>query len=137
GVRRGAERRTPVETGDEARLAHVLDVEDHEAAVPVRDVEPIAEADRMMAAVGAAFPRRRLAAGDPLAGHPPAPDLSRPRRIRQVENADDVAAIALEIGREIRVAAVEREAMDAVALPERDLARPVRTGDIEAAEAAA
>src|SRR5882724_5836867 len=126
-VRRRAERWAPVETGHEARLAHVLDVEDDEAAVPVRDVEPVAEADRMVAAVRAALPGRRLAAGDPLAGHPPAADLLRVRRIVQVEDADDVAAIT----------AVEGEAVDTLALPERDLARLVGTRDVEDAEAAA
>src|SRR5262245_65019151 len=102
--------------------------------MPVRDVEAIAEADRMMTTVRAALPRRRLAAGDPLAGHPPASDLLWPCRIGEVENADDVAAIALEIGRQICVAAVEGEPMHAFALPERDLARLVRPRDVEDAE---
>src|SRR3989475_11998033 len=75
-----------------------------------------------MAAVGTALPARRLAAGDPLARHPPAPDLFRLRRVLEVEDHHDVAAIAVEIGREIRVASVEGEAIQALPLAEGDLA---------------
>src|SRR5438034_1353529 len=48
-----------------------------------------------MAAVGAALPARRLAARDPLARHPPAPDFFRLRRVLEVEDHHDVAAIAV------------------------------------------
>src|SRR5207247_9663038 len=75
-----------------------------------------------MAAVGAALPARRLAARDPLARHPPAPDFFRLRRVLEVEDHHDVAAIAVEIGGEIRVASVEGEAMEALPLDEGDLA---------------
>src|SRR5206468_11738910 len=54
-----------------------------------------AATDRVMAAVGAALPARRLAAGDPLARHPPAPDFIRLRRVLEVEDHHDVAAIAV------------------------------------------
>src|SRR5437870_13194188 len=75
-----------------------------------------------MAAVGTALPARRLAARDPLARHPPAPDLFRLRRVLEVEDHHDVAAIAVEIGGEIRVASVEGEAMEALPLDEGERA---------------
>src|SRR5207249_12183735 len=84
------------EAGDEARLRHILDVQDDEPAVPVRVVEPVAAADRMMAAVEAAFPVRGLTARDPLARHPPPSDLLGLRGIGEIEGHHDVAAIALE-----------------------------------------
>src|SRR5580698_796322 len=101
---RTGEWRTPVERGDEARLRHVGDIEDDKAAVPIADVEPVALAQRMMAAVRRALPARLLAAGGPLSGHPPAADLARMRGIAEVEDHDDVAAIALHRGRDVSVA---------------------------------
>ena len=56
-------------------LADIVDVEDDEAAVPVADVEAIADPHRVMAAMRGALPGRLLAAGRPLPGHPPAADL--------------------------------------------------------------
>ena len=132
GVGRRDVGRAPVEPGDEARLAHVLDVEDHEAAVPVAHVEPVARADRVVAAVVAPRPGRRLPASGPLPRHPPAPDLLRPRRIVQIEDHHDVADVAVHLGGDVGVAPVEGEAVHAraAALPERDLARPARVGDV-------
>src|SRR5262245_24017812 len=104
--------------------------------MPVRDVEAIAQADRMVATVVAALPRRRLAAGRPLAGHPPASHFLRLGRVLQIERHDDVADVTLEVGREIREAAVEGEAVHALAPPERDLAWARRRADVPDAEAA-
>src|SRR5262250_3151700 len=89
--------RAPVEPGHVARLAHVLDVENDEAAVPVAYVEAIAEANRMMAAMVPPRPRRRLAAARPLPGHPPAPDLTRLGGVGQVEDHHDVADVAVHL----------------------------------------
>src|SRR5262245_10211578 len=90
----------------------------------------------MVATMVATLPRRRLAAGRPLAGHPPASHFLRLRRVPQIERHDDVADVALEVGREIRVAAVEGEAVHALAAPEGDLARTCRRADVPDAEAA-
>src|SRR5207245_4219488 len=87
----------------------VFDVEDHKPALPVAGVEAIAEPQRMMAAVHGARPARGLAARDPLPRHPPAPDFLWMRRILEVEDAHDVADIALEGWR----AAVEVEPVHA------------------------
>src|SRR5215469_11495326 len=124
-MRRTGERRAPVERRDEAWLSHVDDVEDDEAAVPIAGIEPVALAQRMMAAVRGALPARLLAAADPLSGHPPTANLARVRRVAEVEDHHDVAAIALHRGRDIGVASVEIEAMDAhaIGLPACNLAR--------------
>src|SRR2546425_11687504 len=129
-MRRPRERWAPVHARDEPWLGHVLDVEDHEAAVPVRDVEPVAATDRVMATVGTPLPARCLTADDPLARHPPAPDLFRPRGILEIEDHHDVAAVTLGLGREIGVAPVEREAMEALPFDEGDLARALRVAHV-------
>src|SRR5947208_9049203 len=100
-MRRTGEWRAPVERGDEAWLCHVGDVEDDEAAVPIAGIEPLALAQRMMAAVRGARPSGLFAAGSPLSGHPPAADLARTRRVAKVEDHHDVAAIALHRRRDI------------------------------------
>src|SRR5260370_22422086 len=63
-----------------------------------------------------------LAAGGPLAGRPPSPDLARMSRVDEVENHHDVAGVTLDRRRDVSVAAVEGEAMAAAAggLPFRD-----------------
>src|SRR5262249_61763539 len=113
------------------------DVEDHEAAVPVAHVEPVALANRVMAAVVPSRPRRCLAPRRPLPRHPPAPDLQWPRRVGEVEDHDDVADVSLHLRREIPIATVEGEAVDAgaAALPERDLARARRVRHVVDPEA--
>src|SRR5215469_17835452 len=111
-MRRTGERRAPVERRDEAWLSHVDDVEDDEAAVPIAGIEPVALAQRMMAAVRRALPVRLLAAGGPLSRHPPTADLAGVRRVPEVEDHHDIAAIALDRRRDIGVAPVEIEAMD-------------------------
>src|ERR1700676_3772114 len=100
--------------------------------MPIADIEPVAPAQRMMAAMRRALPARLLAAAGPLSGHPPAPDLARLRGVAEVEDHHDVAAIALDRRRDIGVAAVEIEAMDArtVGLPAGDLARACRCGHV-------
>src|SRR5262245_20294129 len=60
-VGRVCERRAPVEPRKQPGPAHVLDVEDHEPAVPVAHVEAVAEPHRMMTAMVPALPRRCLA----------------------------------------------------------------------------
>ena len=52
----------PVEAADEFRTAHVDDIQDHETAVPVARVEPVAAPDWVVALMRGAFPRRCLAA---------------------------------------------------------------------------
>src|ERR1700688_2603080 len=101
GMRGPREGRAPVDGGHPARPAHVGDVEDHRAAMPVADIEPAAAPDRVMAAMRPALPGRGLAAGGPLPRHPPASDLLRPRRIEEVENHHDVADITLDLRRDV------------------------------------
>src|SRR5437016_4088487 len=86
------------EMADLARPARLGDVEDDEAAVPIAGIEPVALAQWMMAAVRRALPTRLLAAAGPLSGHPPAADLARVRRVAEVEDHHDVAAIARDRG---------------------------------------
>ena len=107
GVGRAGERRTPVQARHKFRLAHILDVENHEAAVPVAGIEPVAETQRMMAAMRAAFPGRLFAAGSPLSRHPPAADFFGFRLVFQIENHHDVAEITVYRGRDIGVTTVE------------------------------
>ena len=136
-VRRPAERRTPVDVGDQLRLGHVADVEDDAAAVPVADIQAIAAPDRMVAAVVLRLPAGCLAAGGPLSFHPPAADLFRPGRILQVEDHDDGADIALLLRGDVGVAAIEGETVHtrSGALPMADVARSARSADVEDAEA--
>src|SRR3954451_12050336 len=93
----------------------------------------------MVAAVVRAFPGRRLAAGDPLPRHPPAAHLLRSRRLFEIEDADDIAAIALECRRAIQIAAVEIITVHAGAIrfPAGDLARLRRIADVMDAESTA
>ena len=90
-----------------------------------------------MTAMRAALPGRRLAAGRPLTRHPPAPDLLRPRRVLEVEDHDDIADVAFDLRRDVGVAAVEGEAVHAVAgaAPEPDLLRLRRVGHVVDAKA--
>src|SRR5580700_4431747 len=136
-VRGPAERRTPVEVSDQLRLGHVADVEDDAAAVPVADIQAIAAPDRMVATVVLRLPARCFAAGGPLPLHPPAADLFRPGRVLQVEDHDDGADIALLLGGNVGVAAIEGETVHTHpgALPMADVARIARSADVEDAEA--
>ena len=135
-VRRPAEWRAPIEVGDELWLRHIADVEDDAAAVPVADIQAIAAPDRMVAAVVLGFPARRLAAGCPLAFHPPAADLFRFRRVFQVEDHDNGADIALLLRGDVGVAAVEGEPVHAHpgAFPMTDVARRAWPADVEDAK---
>ena len=59
---------------------------------------------------------RRLAAPDVLPVHPPARDLDRPRRIADVVDDEDVADKPLHLGRDIGVALIDVETVDALAV---------------------
>ncbi len=71
-------------------------------------------------------------------GHPPARHLLRLRRIAHVVGDQDVADIALHLGRDVGVALVHIEAMhaDAAGLVVRDLLRLRGVGDVVDLEAA-
>ena len=90
-----------------------------------------------MAAVHGAGPGGFLAAGDPLARHVPTAHLPRVGRVRQVQDHADVAHVAFRDRREVGVAAVEGEAVNALGrgLVERHLPRPGGIGDVEDLEA--
>src|SRR5258706_7441482 len=99
--------------------------------VPVAHVEPIAQAQRMVAArLGVIGPRIFLAARGPLSRNPPAAHLHALRGILPVQDHADVGDGALNSRRDVRVAAVERIAVHAFAsgLPISDLpwARTIR-----------
>ena len=84
--------------------------------MPVADIEPVAHAQRMVAARRHPIcPWILLAARLPLAGNPPAADLERLRRIGEIEDHHDVADIAFHRRRDVGVAAVEIEAVHAAA----------------------
>src|SRR3546814_10181271 len=96
------------EAGYGPRPRHVRDIEDEEPVMPVADIQPVAEPQRMVAArPGHALPRIVLAAGVPLAGDPPAAHLFRPLGIADVEDQHDVAGVALDRGRDVGVARSE------------------------------
>src|SRR5262249_17859334 len=137
GMGRPGKRRRPVEARDELRSAQVLNVENDEPAVPVAHIEPIALAHGMVAAMCRALPARSLAAGCPLSRHPPLADEPGPRRILEVDNADDVAEIAVHFRRAVDVAPVEGEAMHAAAGEARDVFRVGWAADVVDLEAAA
>src|SRR5260370_618231 len=91
--------------GDRLRLRHVADVEDVAAMLPVADIEAIADPQRMVAARrDIVVPGIVLAARGPLARNPPAPDLERPCRIRQIEDHRDGVDLALAAARAIEIA---------------------------------
>ena len=111
GVRRPRKRRAPIETRHQLGLAHVVDIENDQTALPVTRIKPIAVAQRVMAFVRIALPRRRLATGDPLSGHPPAADFFGFGRIFQIENHHDVAEVAIHRRRDVSVTPVKIEAV--------------------------
>ena len=115
-VGRMRKRRAGIDVRDRLRLRQVGDVEDEKTVMPVADIEPVAVAQRMMAARRHPIrPRIVLAARLPLAGNPPAPDLDRLCGIREVEDHHDIADVAFDRRRDVGVAAVEIEAMHAAA----------------------
>ena len=134
--------RPGVELRHQARARHVLDVQDEHAVMPVRHVQAVAHAQRMVAARRhVVVPGIGFAAGLVLAGNPPAPHFLGLRRIAQVQDLDDVADVARRRRRDIGVAAVEVVAVHAAALgaglPVRDQARTVRPADVVDAQSAA
>ena len=66
-----------------------------------------------MQPVPAPRPGRRLAARDVLPRHPPARDFSRPGRILQVVDDENVADVAFHLGRDVGVTLVHIEAVHA------------------------
>src|SRR3954447_20677974 len=107
---------TVVDGRHERRLRHVGDVEDEKTMMPVRHVQPIAMAQRMVTArLYVIVPRVRLASGDMLPWYPPATDFLRRLGIGEVEDHHDVADVAFRRWRDVGVAAIEREAMHAAA----------------------
>jgi hypothetical protein len=86
----------------------------------------------MMATMVLVLPRRHLAAGGPLPFHVPAPDLGGIGRVLEVEDDDDVAQVAFHFGRQVGIATVEIETVDARSAtgPESDLARLGRVGHV-------
>ena len=90
--------------------------------MPVAGVESIAAPDRMVALVRGAFPRRRLAAADPLARHPPPAHFFGPRGILEIQDHRDASDVSFDMRRDVGVAAVEGEPMHAaVGLKKSDL----------------
>ena len=84
--------------------------------MPVTHIEPIADAQRVVAARRWPIHRGvRFAAGFPLSGDPPAADFERLGRIDEVEDHHDVADVTLGGRRDVGVAAVEIKAMHATA----------------------
>ncbi len=73
----------------------------------------VAEAQRVVEPVPPPRPRRRLAAGDVLSLHPPAPDLVWLARVGHVVDDEDVADIARHLGRDVGVTFVHVEAVHA------------------------
>ena len=84
-----------------------------EAAVPAARPQVVAEAQRVMQPMAAAGPCRRLAAGDVLSGHPPARDFLGLGRVAHVVDHQDVADVALHLGRDVSVARIHVEAVHA------------------------
>ena len=108
--------------------------------MPVADVEPVAEPERMVAAGRhPVVPGVFLAARPPLAGDPPAADFFGLRGVGEIEDHHDVADVALDRGRDVGVAAVEGEAVHALAggAPLGDEVRRGGVRDIVDAEPAA
>ena len=104
------------------RLGDVAHVDDADARHPAAREHLVAAAHGVMQAMLGTFRMRRIAVGDVLVLHAPAPDFSRLRRIADVVDHQDVADIALHLGRDVGVVLVEIEAVHALAvgLVERD-----------------
>jgi hypothetical protein len=100
--------------------------------LPDRGPELVADPQGVVQAVLVALPARRLAAGQVLARHPPTRHLFRSRRIANVVDHQDVADVALHLGRDVGVALVDVEAVDAEAegLVVGDQLRPGLVGDV-------
>ena len=137
-VRRLGERRVIVVGADHLGVADVRDVEHADARVPDGRPQLVLVAQRMMKAVLVALPRRRFAAGDVLAGHPPARDLGGVRRILEIVDDEDVADEAFHLGGDVCVVLVHVEAVhaEAVRLHVTEQAGLILVGDVPDLEAA-
>ena len=103
-----------VEARDRLRIGHVGDVENEEAVMPIAHIQTIADADRMVASGRRPIvPRIGLAAGLPLPGNPPTPNLFGFGRVRQIKDHDDIADITFHLGRDIGVVIIGVEAVGA------------------------
>src|SRR5436190_12595656 len=101
--------------------------------MPVGDMKPVTHPQGMMATgLHVLAPRILLPARRVLARNPPPPGFLRTRRILQVEDHDKIADITVRRRRDVGVAAIEVEAMNAGAtcLPLVDQARSFGTRDI-------
>jgi hypothetical protein len=116
----------------------IRDVDDRDAREPATREELVAAAHRVVEGVIAAARMRRLAAPRMLTRHPPARDLARLRRIPDVVDDQDVAHEARHFGRDIGIALVEVETVDAarMGLDERDQLGARRIGEVVDAKAA-
>src|SRR5438270_123101 len=138
GMRRLGKWRGIVVFAKRARLANVGDADDAQACGPAARPELIAGAQRVVQAGAPADPGGLLAARDMLARHPPARHFLRQRRIADGVDDQNVADVALYLGRDIGVAAVHIEAMHA-ASPRAlmlDELRPPAIGGVVELEAA-
>ena len=131
-------RRMIIVGADGARFRDIGDIDHTQPRLPAARPQLVALAQRVMQAVIHSRPGRLLAAGDMLARHPPARDLGRALRITQIVNDEDVAEIALHLGRDIGVALVHVEAVhaDAARLLMHDQARLGGIRDIPHLESA-
>ena len=129
---------------DHLRIGFVLDVHHEHAAVDVAEIEPVRPLRidvgvvRAIALVERVARRRRDVVGGAGAGHPPAADLDRLRRIAHVDAAVELVVVRmarLEVGRARRhvhvFAVAEPQLMHAArgrarAVEERDRARLLR-----------
>ena len=111
--------------GVNGRPLQIVHVDDMETAVPATRPHLAAEAQRMVQPMLPARPGRRLAARNVLPRHPPAPHFRRALGIGDVVDDQDVADIALHLGRDVGVALVHVEAVhtDAAGLVVHDLPR--------------
>ena len=101
--------------------------------MPVADIEALAHAQRMMTTRGDTIvPWIGLAAGFPLTGDPPSPDLARAGGIGEIQDHHDIADVALDGRRDVGVASVEIEAVHAAAgrAPFADQLRIARPRDV-------
>src|SRR4026208_844861 len=101
--------------------------------MPITNVETITAANRMMAARRGPLPGGGLAARGPLSRHPPAHHLFGSFGILHIQHHGDIAIVPFYGWRDVRVAAIEGEAVNALAggLVKINFARFGAIGDVE------